>query len=49
MWLRSDVALAMVQASSCSSNLTPSLGAVGVVLNKISKNKTNKKESKRSG
>ena len=26
MWLRSGIAVAVVQASSCSSDLTPSLG-----------------------
>ena len=26
MWLRSDVAVAVVQAGSCNSNETPSLG-----------------------
>ena len=36
-WLRSQVAVAVVEASSCSSNLTPCLGisiAVGAALKK---------------
>ena len=45
-WLRSDVAVAMVQASSCSSDLTPSHPpyAVSVVLKKRQKKKKKKKE-----
>jgi len=48
MWLRSIVAMAVVQASSCSSDLTPSLGTSICHRCSHKKEKKEKKKKERS-